>query len=169
MLVRVDSSWRRATRSPRSARPATRRPRTCTSRSAATARRAIRWATCSDAADAGDGCAALIRDVPDFPSPGIVFKDITPLLQDRRGASAAPASCWPRRSADGDRPRGGHRVARLHLRHARRAALGAGFAIARKPGKLPSADRCARATRSSTATRRSRSTRCARRRASACS
>ena len=25
---------------------------------------------------------ALIRDVPDFPSPGIVFKDITPLLQD---------------------------------------------------------------------------------------
>lgn len=28
---------------------------------------------------------ALIRDVPDFPKPGIVFKDITPLLADPRG------------------------------------------------------------------------------------
>lgn len=27
---------------------------------------------------------ALVRDVPDFPKPGIVFKDITPLLKDRR-------------------------------------------------------------------------------------
>ena len=27
---------------------------------------------------------ALIRDIPDFPKPGIVFKDITPLLLDRR-------------------------------------------------------------------------------------
>jgi adenine phosphoribosyltransferase len=32
---------------------------------------------------------ALIRDVPDFPKPGIIFKDITPLLADPRGFRAA--------------------------------------------------------------------------------
>ncbi|HEU4899583.1 MAG TPA: adenine phosphoribosyltransferase, partial [Actinomycetota bacterium] len=31
---------------------------------------------------------ALIRDVPDFPKPGIVFKDITPLLADEVGFSS---------------------------------------------------------------------------------
>ena len=30
-----------------------------------------------------DALKALIRDAPDFPKPGIVFKDITPLLADR--------------------------------------------------------------------------------------
>ena len=34
---------------------------------------------------------SLIRDVPDFPKPGIVFKDITPLLASPRGFSAAIA------------------------------------------------------------------------------
>ena len=29
-----------------------------------------------------DELKALVRDVPDFPSPGIVFKDITPLVAD---------------------------------------------------------------------------------------
>ena len=33
--------------------------------------------------------ADLIRDVPDFPRPGILFKDITPLLADPEGFSAA--------------------------------------------------------------------------------
>ena len=32
---------------------------------------------------------ALIRDIPDFPKPGIVFKDITPLLADPAGLSLA--------------------------------------------------------------------------------
>ena len=31
----------------------------------------------------------LIRDVPDFPKPGIVFKDVTPLLADRAGLALA--------------------------------------------------------------------------------
>ncbi|HWC32268.1 MAG TPA: adenine phosphoribosyltransferase, partial [Actinomycetota bacterium] len=31
---------------------------------------------------------ALIRDIPDFPQPGIVFKDITPLLADEAGFSS---------------------------------------------------------------------------------
>jgi len=32
-----------------------------------------------------DELKALIRDVPDFPKPGIIFKDITPLLRSARG------------------------------------------------------------------------------------
>lgn len=35
-----------------------------------------------------DELKALIRDVPDFPKPGIVFKDITPLLANPRGMKA---------------------------------------------------------------------------------
>ena len=31
----------------------------------------------------GIGLARLVRDIPDFPRPGVVFKDITPLLADR--------------------------------------------------------------------------------------
>ena len=34
---------------------------------------------------AADELRALIRDVPDFPKPGIMFKDITPLLRSPRG------------------------------------------------------------------------------------
>jgi len=36
-----------------------------------------------------DGISALIRDVKDFPEPGIVFKDITPLLGDSEAFGAA--------------------------------------------------------------------------------
>ena len=32
---------------------------------------------------------AFVRDIPDFPRPGIVFKDITPLLLDPRALDAA--------------------------------------------------------------------------------
>ncbi len=78
-----------------------------------------------------------IRDVPDFPKPGIVFKDITPLLQDRdslRIACEQLASPFREAKIDivvGVESRGfifGPPVA---------LTLGAGFAIARKQGKLP--------------------------------
>ena len=78
-----------------------------------------------------------IRDVPDFPKPGIVFKDITPLLQDRdtlRLACELLAQPYHDAKIDvvvGVESRGfifGPPVA---------IALGAGFAIARKTGKLP--------------------------------
>ena len=36
---------------------------------------------CGDAMNAAD-LRSLIREIPDFPQPGIVFKDITPLLLD---------------------------------------------------------------------------------------
>jgi adenine phosphoribosyltransferase len=81
----------------------------------------------------------LIRDIPDFPRPGIVFKDITPLLLDPRGLDAAIARL-ARFARDLEieyvvaaEARGfilGGAVAR---------ALRAGFVPARKPGKLPHA------------------------------
>jgi adenine phosphoribosyltransferase len=81
--------------------------------------------------------ATYIRDVPDFPKPGIVFKDITPLLADPaalRGAVDALAECAAPRRPDivlGAESRG------FILGPALAMTLGIGFAIARKPGKLP--------------------------------
>jgi adenine phosphoribosyltransferase len=81
--------------------------------------------------------AAHIRDVPDFPRPGILFKDISPLLQDAeslRVACRAMAAPFADQKIDvvvGIESRGfifGPPVA---------IELGAGFALARKQGKLP--------------------------------
>lgn len=86
-----------------------------------------------------DFLRSLIRDVPDHPEPGIVFKDITPLLADAAGLSsmiAAMAAPWRDTEIDlvlGLEARGfilGAPVA---------AALGAGFVPARKAGRLPRA------------------------------
>ena len=81
--------------------------------------------------------AARIRDVPDFPRPGILFKDITPLLQDReslRLACEMLAAPFAKAKVDlvvGIESRGFIFGAPVAL------ALGAGFGIARKQGKLP--------------------------------
>ncbi|MBX3726703.1 MAG: adenine phosphoribosyltransferase [Xanthomonadales bacterium] len=81
----------------------------------------------------------LIRDVPDFPKPGIVFKDITPLLADAGGLRAAiQAMATPWRDADinavaGIESRG------FILGAALAVHLGTGFVPIRKPGKLPGA------------------------------
>jgi len=80
---------------------------------------------------------AAIRDVPDFPKPGIVFKDITPLLADAalfREATAAMAAPF----ADA----GITHVAAVESRGfilggPVAQALGAGFVPVRKVGKLP--------------------------------
>lgn len=81
---------------------------------------------------------ALIRDIPDFPKPGIVFKDITPLLASPAGLSLAveyltqPFRHDPVKLVAGAESRGfifGTAVARN---------LSAGFVPIRKPGKLPS-------------------------------
>ncbi len=83
----------------------------------------------------------LIRDVPDFPEPGVVFKDITPLLADHDGFSAviAALAAAGRDEADavvvdkvvGMEARGFILAAPVAL------ALGAGFVPVRKKGKLP--------------------------------
>ena len=79
----------------------------------------------------------LIRDVPDFPKPGIVFKDITPLLAHPAGLRTALE-----RMADPFRGESVDLVAGMESRGfifgaAIAAALGAGFVPIRKPGKLP--------------------------------
>ena len=82
--------------------------------------------------------AGLIRDVPDFPKKGIVFKDITPLLASPQGlAMAVEVLCNPFRGKGiqtviGAESRGfifGTAIAQ---------ALSCGFVPVRKPGKLPS-------------------------------
>ena len=78
-----------------------------------------------------------IRDVPDFPEKGIVFKDITPLLLDPRLLDAAVQQiCDEFQSADVEKvmaieSRGFIFGAPVALR------LGAGLVLARKAGKLP--------------------------------
>ena len=80
---------------------------------------------------------STIRDVPDFPKKGIVFKDITPVLADPalfRGAVdelAAPFRSHGITKVVGIESRGFLFAAPLAI------ALGAGLAIVRKPGKLP--------------------------------
>jgi adenine phosphoribosyltransferase len=78
-----------------------------------------------------------IRDIPDFPKPGIVFKDITPMLgnpQAFRAVIDRLAEAFVGRSIDtvaAAEARGFIFGAPLAL------ALGAGFVPIRKPGKLP--------------------------------
>jgi adenine phosphoribosyltransferase len=80
----------------------------------------------------------LIRDVPDFPTPGIVFKDITPLLLDAAGLDAAVAGL-----AEAAAPLAVDYVVAPEARGfilgaALARELGVGFVPARRPGKLPS-------------------------------
>ncbi|WP_187366684.1 adenine phosphoribosyltransferase [Nocardioides dongxiaopingii] len=95
-------------------------------------------ATATAAADALD---RLVVDVPDFPEPGVVFKDITPLLADPEGFAAVVAALADAgRDADGtvvvDKVVG--MEARGFILGAPAAlALGVGFVPVRKAGKLP--------------------------------
>ncbi len=80
---------------------------------------------------------ALIRDIPDFPKPGILFRDITPLLADARGLTLVTEFLTERyrgRAIDkiiGIESRG------LIFSAPVAVALGVGLVPARKPGKLP--------------------------------
>ena len=78
-----------------------------------------------------------ICDVPDFPSPGIVFRDITPLWSDPAlFSSAIEEMSAPFRGA-GVRKVVGIEARGFIFGSAVALALGAGFVPARKPGKLP--------------------------------
>jgi adenine phosphoribosyltransferase len=85
--------------------------------------------------------SSLVRDVPDFPEPGIVFKDISPLLGDRDGfARVVDALAHVGRDDSG-----ASRIDKVAGIEARgfifaapvALALGAGFVPVRKAGKLP--------------------------------
>ena len=84
-----------------------------------------------------DAVKAAIRDVPDFPKPGIIFKDITPILSSGelfRAVIDELRGRWEVERIDkvvGIESRGFVFAAPLAY------ALGAGLTIVRKPGKLP--------------------------------
>jgi adenine phosphoribosyltransferase len=84
-----------------------------------------------------DDLKRLVRNIPDFPKPGILFRDVTPLLLDPAALRAAvDAIAAPFRSSGiqrvlGIESRGFIFGAPVAL------ALGAGFAPVRKAGKLP--------------------------------
>jgi adenine phosphoribosyltransferase len=90
-------------------------------------------------AAAGTGLAELIaarvRDIPDYPQPGIVFKDITPLLADGAAFQAVVAGLagghGPVDKVVGIEARG------FILAAAAACELGAGFVPVRKQGRLP--------------------------------
>jgi adenine phosphoribosyltransferase len=83
--------------------------------------------------------ARYVRDVADFPKPGVAFKDLTPLLADAHAfAAAIDALVAPFRDAAIERVVGIE--ARGFIFGAAAAhALGAGFVPMRKPRKLPAA------------------------------
>ena len=80
---------------------------------------------------------SLIVDIPDYPEPGVVFKDVTPLLADAEGFAAVVDAL-----AEHFGGRGVTKVVGAEARGFLVGApvahrLGAGFVPARKPGKLP--------------------------------
>ncbi len=79
----------------------------------------------------------FIRDVPDFPKPGIVFKDITPLLQDARAWAQAIEQMQQRAQALQADLLLGIESRGFLFAGALAKQLGRGLIIARKPGKLP--------------------------------
>jgi adenine phosphoribosyltransferase len=91
------------------------------------------WLDVSKAAD----LRRFIRDVPDFPKPGVLFRDITPLLKDPSGLALAvelmvqPFRGRPVELVAGAESRG------FIFGTAAATALSVGFVPVRKPGKLP--------------------------------
>lgn len=83
-----------------------------------------------------DEIKQLVRDIPDFPKPGVMFRDITPLIANPRGLAAvidqlAEPFLGKVDMVLGIESRGFLIGAPVAYR------LGVGLAIARKPGKLP--------------------------------
>ena len=91
----------------------------------------------SESGPPADRLRSLIRDIPDFPTQGIVFKDLTPLMADARALKESVSAL-----AEMARPLEVECVVAAEARGfllgpALALELGAGFVLARKPGKLP--------------------------------
>jgi len=80
---------------------------------------------------------SLVRSIPDFPIPGILFRDITPLLRDKDGFKAAIDLFVDRYSGQGIDYVVGIEARGYMLGAPVAYAIGAGFVPVRKPGKLP--------------------------------
>lgn len=86
-----------------------------------------------------DRLRSLVRDIHDFPQPGVIFKDITPLLQNAAGLSlAVELMANPFRTTDIDLVVGAESRGFI-FGTAIAQSLACGFIPIRKPGKLPSA------------------------------
>jgi adenine phosphoribosyltransferase len=79
----------------------------------------------------------LIRDIPDFPKPGVVFKDITPLLADPEGFSLVIETLAQRYNGLGITKVVGIEARGFIIAAPVAHRLGAGFVPVRKVGKLP--------------------------------
>ncbi|MEW5813281.1 MAG: adenine phosphoribosyltransferase [Actinomycetota bacterium] len=89
----------------------------------------------SQTRDVAQTIASLLREVPDFPEPGVLFKDLTPVLADARGLAEVSA-------AMAEIARGADLVAGVDARGfllggAVAISLGIGVLAVRKGGKLP--------------------------------
>lgn len=80
---------------------------------------------------------SLIRSIPDFPKDGIMFRDITTLLKDAEGLSAALDELYEISKDKGITKVVGIESRGFILGAALAVKLGAGFVPIRKPGKLP--------------------------------
>jgi adenine phosphoribosyltransferase len=79
----------------------------------------------------------FIRTIPDFPEPGIAFRDITPLLSDAVALNEAVAGMVGQARELGADVVIGAEARGFLLGPALARELGCGFVMARKPGKLP--------------------------------
>jgi len=86
--------------------------------------------------------ASRLRDIPDFPEPGVLFKDFTPLLGDARAFSAVVDDAVARYAGRVDVVVG-IEARGFMIGAATAYALGVGFVPVRKQGKLPGETRAA--------------------------
>jgi adenine phosphoribosyltransferase len=84
-----------------------------------------------------DELKSLIRTVPDFPAPGIVFRDVTTLIGHGAGLAACVGHLADRAQAAGAQAIAGMEARGFIFGAAVAAQLGLGFVPVRKPGKLP--------------------------------
>lgn len=82
---------------------------------------------------------SLVRDIPDFPRPGILFRDITPLLADPKGFHIALDALAHRFTGERVDAVAGVESRGFIFGAALAARLNASFVPVRKPGKLPAA------------------------------
>ncbi|MBB4612869.1 adenine phosphoribosyltransferase [Novosphingobium taihuense] len=80
---------------------------------------------------------ALVRTVPDFPAPGILFRDVTTLISHGKGLSACVDHLADRARAAGAEAIAGMEARGFIFGAAVAARMGVGFIPVRKPGKLP--------------------------------
>lgn len=80
---------------------------------------------------------ALVRTIPDFPSPGIQFRDITTLIGHPQGMAASVHHLAEKARAGGAQKIAGMEARGFIFGAAVAVAMGVGFIPVRKPGKLP--------------------------------